>query len=94
MTKKIVLLHGGNVETSLLFPAGTRWMFGKRTVDLRKRYIEIAAKDDSVVYADIYRSLKEDLFKSDPEKYYSADFFHPSEYGYGVWYEGVKKALQ
>ena len=93
MSKKIVLIHGGSVGTSRLFPAGMRWLFGKRTVMLRERYLSIAAADDQIVYADIYRPLQDDLFGKEPSKYYSADFFHPSDDGYAIWYAGVTEAL-
>jgi lysophospholipase L1-like esterase len=89
----VLLLHGGNVGTSYLFPAGTRWLFTKRTAQVRDVWMQIA-QEKGVHYVDLWRQGNDDPFKREPKKYYAADGFHPSDDGYGDWYEHIHAVLQ
>lgn len=88
----VVHLHGGNVGTSKLFPAGTRWIFTRRTAQIREISIRIAERHD-VHFVDIFRLGKDDPFSTDPDKYYAADYFHPSAIGYGDWYSFISAVI-
>lgn len=89
---EVVLLHGGNVGTSTLFPAPTRWIFTKRTAAVRDIWIQMS-EEKGVHYVDLFRRGKDDPFWADPQKYYAADGFHPSDHGYGDWYAHIKEVL-
>jgi lysophospholipase L1-like esterase len=52
------------------------------------------AKEKGVHYVDMWRLGNNDPFKRDPKKYYSADGFHPSEDGYGDWYDHIDVVIK
>lgn len=88
----VLVLHGGNVGTSKLFPAGTRWIFTRRTRDTREMYQRVLP-EYGAHYVDIFYEPKDDPFARDAKKYYSPDNFHPSADGYGLWYEKIQQVL-
>ena len=90
---KVVQLTSGNVGTSQLLPFGTRWLFTIRTKQVRRIFLRVNAQAGSN-YVDLYRIRAIDPYVADPVKYYSADFFHPSGAGYGVWYERVQPVIK
>lgn len=85
---KVVVLHGGNVGTSKLFPFGSRWIFTMRTKQVRQIYLKVSAQM-GINYVDMFREVPQDPFYIDPEKYYSNDYFHPSADGYKLWYSQI-----
>lgn len=90
----VLFLHGGNVGSSRLLPYGTRWLFTKRTRQVREIWKE-AARDtgEQTVFIDIFREKDEDPFVKDPMTYYSRDMFHPSNEGYKDWYTFISPEL-
>lgn len=92
LSNSVVLLHGGNVGTSKLFPAGTRWLFTRRTKRVRKLFMPIA-EEKGVYYVDMFREGNTDPFRADPDTFYSEDYFHPSAAGYGDWYSFIEKTI-
>lgn len=92
LSDRVLVLHGGNVGTSKLFPAGTRWIFTRRTRATREMYLRVLP-EYGAYYVDIFYEPKDDPFSRDAKKYYSPDNFHPSEHGYGLWYEEIEKTL-
>lgn len=93
ISDKVVLLHGGNVGTSKLFPWFTRWIFTHRTKDFREIYLQLA-DSKQVFYIDMFMEVKQDPFYLEPEKYYAADYFHPSANGYELWYQNIKRQVE
>ena len=93
----VTLTTTGNVGTARLLPFGTRWLFEKRTRQVREIFMK-AAQERNVVYNDLFREKDKDPFAKDPLKYYAEDIFHPSNIGYADWYAiielGIKKALE
>lgn len=85
---RVLLLHGGNIGTSRLFPFGLRWILTKRTREVRDIWMRVVEDFEKVTYVDMWHENRsEDPYWTEPRKYYGPDFFHPSEYGYGHWYE-------
>lgn len=92
MSDSVIVLHGGNIGSSKLFPAPTRWLFTYRTKKVRDIFMRVTA-EKNVQYVDLFREGNADPFAVDPKKYYGADYFHPSADGYGDWYAGIKRFL-
>lgn len=92
LSPRVVIMHSGNLGAAPFFP----WLVGKyftqRTRLVRDMYIKIA-KDFGIVYADLFEEKPTDVFSKESKRYYAGDLFHPSSEGYGLWYEGIKKAL-
>ncbi len=88
----VVLLTSGNVGLAPLFPRPLSWFYTFRTQQVRTIFQTLAAEQD-VAYVDLYKKRKDDVFLTDPKRYYASDFFHPSGDGYGVWYKRVRETL-
>ena len=92
LSDSVVLLHGGNVGTSRLFPSPVRWVYTKRTSAVRDIWQRVS-EEKGVYYVDLWRRFEDDPFHIDPATYYSADMFHPSGAGYGDWYRHVAEVI-
>lgn len=93
LSDTVVVLHGGNVGTAKIFPAGIRWIFTHRTRLVRDIFLRLT-KETSTHYVDLWRRGKDDPFFADPDSYYAADYFHPSSVGYKDWYEHIAAVLK
>lgn len=89
----VIILHGGNIGTSHLFPIPIRWIYERRTRELRDAYMALAAENDNVEYIDIFREREDDPFAQQPVEYYAADFFHPGDAGYSEWYHLIRQTI-
>lgn len=93
LSDTVVALHGGNVGTARLFPAGTRWLMAIRTSGTRNIFLRVV-KENGVHYVDLWRRGKDDPFFADPDKYYAIDHFHPSSVGYKDWFDHITLVLE
>ncbi len=93
LTDQVILLHGGNVGTSRLFPQPLRGWYTVRTNAVRDIWKNQAEKYGAH-YVDLIVPAGEDPFLQDPGKYYAPDIFHPSGEGYGWWFEGVERVIK
>lgn len=89
LSDNVVLVTSGNVGTSVLFPAPSRFLFTKRTRTVRDIFIRVAREHD-VSYVDLFHEAAEDPFAKAPSNYYAADFFHPSDAGYQFWFDQIR----
>lgn len=92
-SKHVVVMTSGNVGTATIFPAGTRWIFGIRTRQVREVFLK-ATEKMHVQYVDLYKEKNQDPFAQDPVRYYAKDSFHPSSDGYAVWYTSLGPILR
>lgn len=88
MAPRVVVVTSGNVGTAPALPLGIRWVWGIRTRQVREIFLRFT-KEKQVKYVDLYQSRKDDVFSTDPKKYYAIDSFHPSSEGYAVWYKNI-----
>lgn len=88
----VFLMTSGSVGHAPLFIYPFSRIFTNRSLLVRDIFNEEADKAQAH-YIDLYEPREDDIFLTDPKKYFAADSFHPSEEGYGVWYEQVKQAL-
>lgn len=89
-----VLLTAGDIGSAPAFRAPLSWLITSRTLQVRDIFTEEAKHYSSVTYIDLYKTPENNVFNTDPKKFYARDGFHPSSEGYGVWYEDVKRALK
>ena len=91
--RQVVLLTSGDVGSALILPRITASFFTKRTLLVRDIFRK-AATTRGTAYVDLFQEKSVDPFAIDPDRYYAADYFHPSAEGYGVWFERVGPVVQ
>ena len=86
---KIIILHSGNVGSSPIFPFPFSYILKRRTRLVRNIYL----KNVSPYYVDLFQEKNEDIFLSDPKKFFAPDSFHPGDAGYKYWFDKIEEKL-
>lgn len=87
----VVLLTAGKIGDAPFFPRLFSGVWTHRAGALRERFKSIVEEYDGV-YVDLF--AKEDVFSSDPSRYYAPDGLHLTPDGYGFWYEKTEEAIR
>ncbi len=90
--KTTALMTSGNIGASRMFPLPIRAIYARRTLRFREKFRALA-EERYVIYVDLFEPKESDPFVLEPDRYYAADFFHPSDDGYGVWFARIKKTF-
>ncbi|MES2953164.1 MAG: GDSL-type esterase/lipase family protein [Patescibacteria group bacterium] len=93
LADKVVIMHSSNMGNSPIFPRVIGLYITHRTRLVREMYLRIAP-EYGARYADLFMEHKEDIWLTDPDRYYARDKFHPAGPGYELWYEAIQKALR
>lgn len=92
----VVVAGPPHMGTSPIFLEPLRTLTGLRG-DMVRRAIEDEANKRGLPYVDLAAATRE-AFETEPDKYYSSDWFHPGAAGYKLWaevmYPTVLKAAQ
>lgn len=88
----VILITTGNVGNAPFFPWPIGWIYTERARSAREIFMQ-TAKDNGVIYADLFTERKDDPFLKDPKKFHAPDMLHPSGEGYGIWYEKLREIL-
>jgi len=92
IARHVVILHSGNVGLAPFFIWPIDWIMTERARAVRRIYMKKAREED-VLYVDLFTERGNDLFLKDIPKYYSLDHLHPSGEGYRWWYERIRATL-
>lgn len=92
ISKHVVILHSGNVGLAPIFIWPFDQLMTYRSRQVRNLYIR-KAKEEKVLYVDLFTERNNDLFLKDVSLYYSSDRLHPSGEGYHWWYEKIRTTL-
>lgn len=87
------MLSAGNVGGATLFPPFVRPFHTATNLRFHKEFAKVAAAHGAL-YVNLYEPFWKDPFLRDPRRYLSRDGLHPSTYGYGLWFDKVKAALE
>jgi len=90
--RHVVIMHSGNVGLAPVFIWPFDWIMTHRSAMVRQIYIN-EAKNQNVLYIDLFTERNNDIFLTDIPKYYCPDHLHPSGEGYKWWYEKICKTL-
>ncbi len=90
--RHVVILHSGNVGLGPIFIWPVSWVMTERARAMRALYMK-KAKEEGVIYIDLFLERKDDLFLKDVDKYYSKDHLHPSGWGYKWWYDRIRATM-
>lgn len=92
--KNVLLTTGGNVGDALSYTPIVRLIYTWRSLAVREIFLQqVAASTGEIRYTDLYREPAQDPFVQNPQKYFSADLFHPSDAGYQVWFNVMSAEL-
>jgi lysophospholipase L1-like esterase len=86
---QVIIMPAGNVGTAPFFFPPVSWVMTARARSAR----EIAAgtaQASGAAFVDLFYERQDDPFLQDPERFYAPDFLHPSDAGYGLWYDALK----
>lgn len=89
---RIILVSAMNIGAAPLFWFPLSTCYSMRTRAIRKIFMTVG-RDYNVRYVDLYLPKSDDHFAKEPTRLYAADKIHPSDHGYGAWYEKIKQAL-
>ena len=87
--KVVIIMPSGNVGNSAFFLPPLSWIMTSRSRTLH-RLVREAASRAAAVYANLFNERDNDSFVREPERLHSADGLHPSDDGYGLWYQELK----
>lgn len=89
---KIVLVGIPDMGTAPRLPVPLRQIAGVRAAQLDD-VIEDIADERGLVHVEL-AGRTGPIFSSDPDRYFSADDFHPSSAGHGVWADAVVDSIR
>jgi len=90
---RVALMCAGNVGGATLFPPPFRPFHTMLTMAYHRAFAKVA-HGWGALYVNLYEPFWKDPFLRDPERYLSRDGLHPSSYGYGLWFDKLKAALE
>ena len=93
LSRKIVLLHSGNVGLAPFFPWYLEGPWRNRSLEVRSLFRKYAARHHAA-YVNLFTERQNDFFLTDIHKYYSPDMLHPSGEGYGLWYKTIRETME
>lgn len=85
---EVVVISAGDVGAAKLFPLPLRPFYTHLNQKYHKEYAAALA-DTPARYIDLSKAPGADLFTKEPEVYLAQDQFHPSDKGYGVWFDAI-----
>jgi lysophospholipase L1-like esterase len=50
----------------------------------------LAARRGDATFVDLFHERDNDPFLKDPDRFFAPDYLHPSNDGYGLWYDALK----
>lgn len=90
--RHVVILHSGNVGLAPIFIWPFDALMTARARAVRRLYMN-KARENGVLYVDLFTERNNDLFLKDIAEYYCADHLHPSAQGYRWWYERIRATM-
>lgn len=91
--KRVILMSVSNVGGAVLFPPPMRPFHTMETLAFRREFARVA-HGWHALYIDLYDPFYRDPFLRNPYRYLSRDGLHPSSYGYGLWFDKLRAALE
>mgnify|MGYP001568530731 FL=1 len=93
LPKDIIFISAGNLGGVKIFPQPMRPFYTKINMSYHKGFEDLAEKYGSK-YINLYQDPSIDPFTLNPNKYFAEDSFHPSSFGYEVWFNLIKENLE
>ncbi|QHE88440.1 SGNH/GDSL hydrolase family protein [Hydrogenophaga sp. BPS33] len=84
--QRVLLMPAGNVGNAPFFFAPVSWFMTSRARTLHG-HVRDTAKQQRLVYVNLFKDKADDPFAQRPEELNAADGLHPSDAGYRVWFD-------
>lgn len=88
--QRVVLVPAPNVGNAPFFPRPLSWLLSRRA-RLLHRLARAGAGTVGAAYVDLYRERAADPFARHPQRLIAADCLHPSDAGYGIWFDELER---
>jgi lysophospholipase L1-like esterase len=85
----VFFVSTGNAGLAPAFFPPISWIYTSRTRVARAVFMD-ASRELGIRYVDLFREKGNELFRGDPDRYYTPDYLHPNSEGYRVWYEELR----
>lgn len=92
-SNNVLLLTAGDIGSVPMFPPPLSWTYTARTKKFLSAFASIA-KEQNVSVVDIYQEKENNIFSTDPKRYYAADGLHLSGDGYKIWYDQIVRTIE
>jgi len=92
-TKEIVMMSAGNVGGAPAFRR-VKEDYQYRSRQFHQALEEFAVTQPHFTYVHFYEDPAEDPFVLDPARYMALDGLHPTDAGYGLWYQTLAPVLK
>lgn len=92
-TEHVIMMSSGNVGAAAVFEGEEAAMMEARTRAFRDMFVQVASTTE-LTYVDLFLEPENDPFIAEPERYLSLDGLHPSDAGYGFWYEQLRPVVR
>ena len=91
---QIILMSAGNVGGAKLFPFFVRPFHTNLNIKYHERFEKLAKESEkNIIYINLFKNKEEDVFRKNPERYFSKDGLHPSSEGYAFWFRLLEEKL-
>ena len=91
--RRIILLGSGNVGGATLFPPPLRPFHTMKSRAMNREFARVA-HGWHALFVGLFEPFYKDPFLRNPYRYLSRDGLHPSSYGYGLWFDKLREALE
>jgi lysophospholipase L1-like esterase len=88
--RSVIIMPAGNLGTAPFFFAPVSWVMTSRARTARG-IAAAAAHASGAAFVDLFQERDDDPFLRDPKRFYAPDFLHPSDAGYELWYDALKR---
>jgi len=90
LAPRVIVMPAGNVGNAPFFHPPWSWWMSHRARRLHRIVRDAAASHDAA-YVDLYKERRDDPFAQQPKRLNAADGLHPSDEGYRLWREELRR---
>lgn len=90
LAPRVIVMPAGNVGNAPFFYPPWSWWMSHRSRELH-RIVRAAAASHDAAYVDLYKERRDDPFAQQPKRLNAADGLHPSDEGYRLWREELRR---
>lgn len=90
LAPRVIVMPAGNVGNAPFFYPPWSWWMSQRARELHRIVRDAAASHDAA-YVGLFKERRDDPFAQQPKRLNAADGLHPSDEGYRLWREELRR---